>query len=260
MNVLEIARELKARYIVEGVVRKQSDVDHIAVRIFDLKKGGEMWEQLYEGNSKEIFDVRDKISEDVCAYLRDASSREQFIKTKETYIHDHPGDAAALADLAMLLISNDNFRSLGYFQQAIKYDSTNESYYIKAGVVADRLKDGGLARQMGSKGADVLRKKIQAHPDSLDLVASYCIALDVAGQVTTSEHLYDSLMRVYPKDGRLIFNAACNFSRQGKTEKALDALEKLSTFAPGKVRETRSDPDFDNIRMYPRYIKLMSGK
>jgi hypothetical protein len=87
--------------------------------------------------------------------------------------------------------------------------------------------------------------------------------LDVGGQKEFSEHVYDSLMRILPMETnvrtRLFFNAACNLSRQGKAEKALEVLDKLYTFNPGKIRETRSDPDFDNVRMYPRYVKLMDA-
>ena len=104
----------------------------------------------------------------------------------------------------------------------------------------------------------MVRKKLLARPDSAELATSYCIALDVAGRMELSEHLYDSLMILRPKDVRMLFNAACNLSRQGKIDKALDVLEKLQSFAPGKIRETLSDPDFDNVRMMPRYIKILA--
>ena len=259
LNALAIARELKARYIVEGFVRKHSDVDFVSVRIFDLKKGGEMWEQFYRGNIRELFDTRERVCEDVFDCLRDISGSEQELQVLEKNVHDHPENAAANAALAKALIGNDNIRSLYYYQKAIKADSSIESYYINAGIVADRLKESGLAHEFGRAGAAIASKKLRAHPDSMDLATTYCIALDVSGDMAISGHLYDSLMRIYPTATRLFFNAACNFSRQGEAEKAMDVLEKLRSFAPGKLQETRSDPDFDNIRMYPRYIKLMAA-
>ncbi|MFI5265008.1 MAG: tetratricopeptide repeat protein, partial [Candidatus Kapaibacterium sp.] len=243
---------------VEGLVRKRGDVDFVSVRIFDLKKGGEMWEQFYQGNIKELFNTREKVCEDVFNCLRDISNNEQELQVLEKNVQDHPDNAAANAALAKALIGNDNIRSLYFYQKAIKADSTNESYYINAGIVADRLKEN-IAHELGREGAAIAAKKLKAHPDSTDLATTYCIALDVSGQMAISGHLYDSLMRIYPTQVRLFFNAACNFSRQGEAEKAIDVLEKLRSFAPGKLRETRSDPDFDNIRMYPRYVKLMAG-
>jgi len=259
LNPLAIAKELKARYIVEGLVRKHSDVDFVSVRIFDLKKGGEMWEQFYRGNIRELFDTRERVCEDVFNCLRDISTSEKELEVLEKNVRDHPDNALANAALAKALIGNDNIRSLYFYQKAIKADSSNENYFITAGIVADRLKESGLAREFGNAGAAITLKKLKAHPDSMDLATTYCIALDVSGKFALSGHLYDSLMRIYPTATRLYFNAACNLARQGESDKAIDVLEKLRSFAPGKLNETRSDPDFDNIRMYPRYIKLMAS-
>ena len=259
MNPLAIARELKARYIVEGFVRKLSDVEFISVRIFDSKKDGEIWEQFYKSNVREIFDVRDKVCGDIYDFLRSTSEGEVELQKLEKNAIDHPNDAEVNARYATKLIANDNVRSLEFFQRAIKADSSDESYYIRAGIVADRLKDGGLARQFGTLGVEAAGKKLHSHPDSLNLLTTYSIALDVAGRVAAAGHMYDSLLKIYPKDVRLNYNASCNYARQGDADKALDVLEKLFVFAPGKRAEVLSDPDFDNIRMYPRFVKLIGG-
>jgi TolB-like protein len=259
LSSIAIAHELKARYIIEGLVRKKSGVDFISARIYDLKTGGEIWEQFYTGNNMEVLSIREKVSQDVFDYLRAASDEEQGVLALEKKIIAEPTNANVLAELATHLIGIDNIRSLDLFQKAIKYDSTNEQYYIRAGIVADRQKNVDLAHKLGSLGVEVVKRKLQDHPDNIEMATTYCIALDVSGQIGRAEVVYDSLVRLYPKNGRLLFNASCNFSRQGKAEKALDALEKLLTINPGKLRETRSDPDFDNVRMYPRYARLMDA-
>ena len=259
LNPLAIAAELKARYIVEGLVRKSNDVEFISVRILDQKKGGEIWEQFYRGNIKELFDVREKVCGDVYDFLRSTSGGEQELQALEKNAKDHPQNAALNAEYAARLIGNDNIRSLEFFQKAIKADSMDETYYIKAGIVADRMRDGGLAHQFGMLGIEAVRKKLRLHPDSLNLATTYTIALDVAGQVSAAERNYDSLLVLHPNNVRLSYNAACNFARQGKGDKALDVLEKLLPIASGKRGEVLSDPDFDNIRSNPRYYKLVYG-
>jgi len=259
LTPLSIAKELKVRYIVEGLVRKYQDVDFISVRIFDLKKGGEIWEQFYKGNIRELFDIREKVCGDVYDFLRSTSGEEQELQALEKNAMDYPDNAEANARYATRLIGNDNVRSLDFFQRAIKADSSDESFYIRAGIVADRIKDGGLALKFGKLGVAVAEKKLRLHPDSLNLATTYTIALDVSGQAAAAERIYDSLIMLHPKDVRLNYNAACNFARQGKIDKAFDVLEKLLPIAPAKRGEVRSDPDFDNIRMYPRYVKLMAS-
>ena len=134
----------------------------------------------------------------------------------------------------------------------------NVTYYINAGIVADRQKDGYKSHEFGKKALDVARKKLVLFPDSNTLLINYMVAVDLSGNIAGAEHLYDSLLRIHPTDIRLIYNAACNLAKQGKADLTLDLLEKLFPIAPGKKGEVLSDPDFDNIRMYPRYAKLMS--
>jgi TolB-like protein len=254
LNSLAIARELDTRYIVEGVVRKRDNVNFISVRIFDLKKAGEVWEEFYSGNINELFSVREKISDDVTGYLRNASEGEQAVMVMEQKIASQPNDPKLYAQLANHLLGSDNVRSLDLFHKAIKLDSNNVTYYIQAGIVADRQKDGGLANSFGNAGIRHAKELLKAHPDSTPLIISYTIALGLTNQNETAEKIYDSLIHIYPKDVRLLYNYACCYAKQGKADQAINILEKI----PGKRREVRSDPDFDNIRMYPRYIKYMT--
>ncbi len=259
LNALSIAKELKVRYVIEGLVRKLHDVNFVSVRIFDAKKGGELWEQFYSGNNKELFVIREKVCADVFDFLHGVSEDEEGIRKLEQNITSHPNDASAYAELANRLVAGDNNRALDLFEKAIKYDSTNVTYYLNAGIVADRQKDGMRAKQFGRLAAQVAEKKLRSYPDSNNLVTNYVIALDLSGQHTLAERMYDSLLLIRPTDTRLMYNAACNFAKQGKADKTFDLLEKLFPLAPGKKAEVKSDPDFDNVRMYPRYLKLISG-
>ncbi len=254
LNSLAIARELDSRYIVEGSVRKRDNVNFISVRIFDLKKAGEVWEEFYSGNINELFSVREKISDDVTGYLRIASETERDVASMEQKIALQPNDPKLYAQLANHLLGSDNIRSLDLFHKAIKLDSNNVTYYIQAGIVADRQKDGNLANAFGNAAIKRAKEQLKQNPDSTALIISYTIALGLASQNETAEKIYDSLLHKYPKDVRLLYNFACCYAKQGKADQALNILEKI----PGKRREVRSDPDFDNIRMYPRYIKYMT--
>ncbi|MEP7236006.1 MAG: TIR domain-containing protein [Ignavibacteriota bacterium] len=259
LNSIAIAGELNARYIVEGLVRKSHDLNLVAVRIYDLKKGGEVWEQSYSGSNTELFGIREKVSMDVFGFIRGTSGEENTVRIAEENLSAHPNDPSAYASLGSRLVATDNTRALYLFQKAIKLDSQNVSYYLSAGIVAVRQKDNGLAKDFGKLAVNVAKKKVGLHPDSLNLVINYLIALDLAEQGTLAEHLYDSLLHIYPTDVRLNYNAACCYAQQSKADKTVDVLEKLFPIAHGKISEVRSDPDFDNIRANPRYIKLMGS-
>ncbi|MFI5262937.1 MAG: TIR domain-containing protein [Candidatus Kapaibacterium sp.] len=259
LNSFAIARELNARYIVEGLVRKSHDLNFVSVRIYDLKKGGEIWEQSYSGGNGELFSIREKVCSDIFGFLRGTAGEENTIRLAEENLAAHPNDPAAYASLGNRLVASDNIRALDLFQKAIKLDSENVSYYLNAGIVAVRQKDNGLAKDFGKLAVAVAEKKLKSYPDSVTLITNYLIALDLAELIPRAERMYDSLLILYPSDVRLNYNAACCFAQQGKGDRAVDILERLFPIAPGKRSEVRSDPDFDNIRMNPRFIKLMAG-
>ena len=143
------------------------------------------------------------------------------------------------------------------FDRAIQLDSNNIAYYISASIVADRA--GLDSKRYANAALALCQKRMQVYPDSVGLTSAYATALDLAGMHDRAEGIYDSLVRIYPSNANLNYNAACCLAKQGKADSAMDILEKLFTFAPGKRGEVLSDPDFDNIRSFPRYQKVMYG-
>ena len=86
------------------------------------------------------------------------------------------------------------------------------------------------------------------------------MALDMVGQRTEAEVIYDSLLKLCPNDVRLNYNAACCFAKDAKVTRSLDILEHLFPLNGGKRNEVLSDPDFDNIRSDARYQSIMHGQ
>lgn len=258
LNPMAIANELHARFMVDGLVRKARDVNYISVRVFDAKKGGQVWEQTYCGNNRVLFALREHVCNELLGFLYDVTNTEREIQQSEQEIARHPNNASEIAHLATRLMGSDKARSLALFDRAIKLDSSNISYYLNAGIVAERASDG-RSREYGQLALPIARKQLKMFPDSGNLSINYVVALDVAGESAQAGAIYDSLLRLHPTDVRLHYNAACCFSRIGNTDHALDLLQQLLTLAPGKRGEVQSDPDFDNIRSSPRYLNLVYG-
>jgi TolB-like protein len=255
LNALAIGEELNARFIVEGTVRKSHNLNFVCVRIFDRKRGGPIWEGLFKGNSKELFTIKESVSNEVYGNLAGIVSEENEIQTVEQKIAANPKDVKLISWLGVRLIGTDKVRSLELLKRAIELDSMNISYVIYAGIVGTRQNDRGVSRDYGEKAVVLSRKLMKMYPDSEELVTNYALALDMAERNTDAEHIFDSLLQIKPKDIRLLYNAACCYAKQAKTDKALDLLDRLFIIAPGKRNEVISDPDFDNIRLSPRYIK-----
>ncbi|HZK77067.1 MAG TPA: TIR domain-containing protein [Candidatus Kapabacteria bacterium] len=257
LNALAIAKALKARFTIEGLVRKSHDVSFVSVRIIDAKKGGEIWEHSYSGNNSELFSIRDRVSSDLTGILYGVTSDEAEVIQAEQDVAKHPNDAKVCAKLATMLLASDKTRSFNLFQRAIELDSSNIAYYVSAGIVAER--NGTDPKPFGRLAAALCAKRMASYPDSVNLTATYAISLDLAGSHGPAQEIYDSLLRRNPSDVRLNYNAACCFAKQGRADSAVAILKRLFVFAPGKRGEVQSDPDFDNIRSFPGYQTLMYG-
>lgn len=66
-RVQDVARELGARYVVEGSVRRDRDRVRISAQLIDGHTGQNVWAHRYDRELTDIFDIQDELSETICA-------------------------------------------------------------------------------------------------------------------------------------------------------------------------------------------------
>jgi TolB-like protein len=65
VDVKQVGRELGARYVLEGSVRRAGSRVRITGQLVDAATGGHLWAQRYEGALDDIFDLQDRITESI---------------------------------------------------------------------------------------------------------------------------------------------------------------------------------------------------
>lgn len=65
----EIARQLGARYLVEGSLRKSSDRLRVSAHLVDADSGGQMWAERYDLQMADAFAIQDEIAERVAGAI-----------------------------------------------------------------------------------------------------------------------------------------------------------------------------------------------
>jgi len=68
-DVRMVATELRARYVVEGSVRRSGDKVRITVQLIDAKKGDHLWAERYDRELSDIFAVQDEIATTISATI-----------------------------------------------------------------------------------------------------------------------------------------------------------------------------------------------
>jgi adenylate cyclase len=68
-DVREIGRMLGARYVLEGSVRRAGNRVRLAAQLIDSLNGGHVWADRFEGDLDDVFELQDRITQDIVAAL-----------------------------------------------------------------------------------------------------------------------------------------------------------------------------------------------
>ena len=72
MNLKEVSEELRARYIVEGSVRKGGQRVRITAQLIDAYSDHHLWSKKWDRNIDDIFEVQDEVSASIAAQVNPA--------------------------------------------------------------------------------------------------------------------------------------------------------------------------------------------
>jgi tetratricopeptide (TPR) repeat protein len=85
-------------------------------------------------------------------------------------------------------------------------------------------------------------------------------ALGRLGEQSRSLEWAQRALAIDPEDCGILYNVACTYALQGKTEEAINCLEKAMTHALWYKRWALHDSDLDPLRSHPRFQSLMERK
>lgn len=69
VNVRDVARDLGARYVVEGSVRKARNRIRVTVQLIDAEVDGHIWAERYDRELADIFEIQDELTSAIVATL-----------------------------------------------------------------------------------------------------------------------------------------------------------------------------------------------
>jgi adenylate cyclase len=70
IDVQRVGRELGVRYVLEGSVQKAGNRLRITVQLIDAASGTHVWADRFDGSLEDVFDLQDKITEQVAGALQ----------------------------------------------------------------------------------------------------------------------------------------------------------------------------------------------
>jgi len=107
------------------------------------------------------------------------------------------------------------------------------------------------------RGWQRAEKHLELHPDDARALYMGANALSRLGERSRSLDWAGRALAIDPEDCGILYNIACVYAILGKSEEAIDCLDKAMTHAFWYHRWAQHDSDLDSLRTHPRFQALM---
>ncbi|MFI5263299.1 MAG: TPR end-of-group domain-containing protein [Candidatus Kapaibacterium sp.] len=130
-DALTIARELGARYLAGGSVRKFNDNIRISARLVDASINREIWAQTYKGKLDDIFDIQEQVAQQIADALKlKLSLTEKVALTKRSTDNAQAFDLYLRGKEYLYQLTKKSVEySIQLFEKAIQLDSRYAAAY-----------------------------------------------------------------------------------------------------------------------------------
>ena len=236
-NVRDIGKELGVAYLLEGSVQKVGNRLRITVQLIETEGGAHVWSARYDGTMDDIFDLQDRITEQVAGALQPSIRLAEIERSRRK----RPQDLGAY-DYAMramphvwALEKDESTKALDLLDKALEIDPAYPLALSLAGWChaqrsvynwADDIPESQrLARTLAERAAD--------------LSGDDALILTVLGAVHTFLRNYGTARVLLERAVALDANAAWAWSRLGwldvysdRPEQAIEKFERALRLSP----------------------------
>jgi TolB-like protein len=153
VKIQQIGKELGARYVLEGSVRKANHNVRINAQLIDATTGHHLWADRYDSNIRDIFDLQDKITQNIAASLAVKLTEEEQDRLTQKETNNIEAYEAFLkgSNIANSLRNDvEKFvESLPWFEKAVELDP---DYSLAYAALAETYIFGsafGIQRELG---------------------------------------------------------------------------------------------------------------
>ena len=232
-DIKTIGRELGARHIIEGSVRKFGDNLRITADLIEVESGTQLWAETYKGKLADVFDIQEQVSKQIVdALLVKLTPSEKVVLTKRATLDPEAFDCNLRARNFLYRRTKQSVQfAIQLFQKATQLDPRYAAAYA------------GLAEAYASLYQDFDRNEHH---------------LDRAIESSLKALMYDSsLPEAYAALGLAYWNKDSFEEGLEASRKAieLDPNNFLGYWILGRIYHT-TDRDGDAVEMFQKVIAL----
>ncbi len=186
VNIKQVGRELGARYVLEGSVRKAGNRVRITAQLIEALNSAHLWADRFDGSLEDIFDLQDEVATSVAGVIEPALQAAETMRSADRPTHDLTAYDLYLRAYEIVLSSGKDLpQALRLLDQAIDRDPGYAPALALGAVGHLRLCVGGLSKDPQAdrrRGADLAHRALQVARDDPSTLANACLALAYFGE------------------------------------------------------------------------------
>jgi TolB-like protein/Flp pilus assembly protein TadD len=131
LDIVSLGRELNARYLLQGTVRKFKNDLKISIALIDVEKDAQLWADIYHGKIEDVFGIQEQVSKKIVKSLQlKLTPKEKVALSKRATMNSDAYDANLRArEFLFRYTKSYLLLAIDLFQNAIDLDSKYAAAY-----------------------------------------------------------------------------------------------------------------------------------
>ena len=243
-----ISKELNARYLVEGNVRKGGNKVRISTKLIDADKDTQIWSQNWDRSLEDIFEIQDEVSQKVAVIISPALKANEI---KNLEVRKKVNLSAWDENLqAQSYRSKSNYtqglnkktkleyglKAIEHCEKAISLDENlAEAHIILSQSLVERIFEPSLNSEREENEKKYYEHSEKAYlldPDNPDAIMMKSLQFYLKKDPERFMELIQKALEVNPNHPRSLQMYSIGLLRQGKYDEAIDRIKQAMEIAP----------------------------
>ena len=239
VRVQDIGKELGARYVVEGSVRRAGRRVRITVQLIDANDGNHLWAERYDRELTEVFDLQDELTETIVATLPGRLEQAEVDQVNRKPPRDMMAYDYVLRGKIYhhRFTPKDNAEGLKVLDMAIELDPE----FAPAHAWKACLSRQALARGWGETGnlyeqaVDSVNKGLALDQNDIEVHRILCEIAIAEERWEDAELHHGKAFLLNPNDARIVAQRGELYTRLGSPSDGAQWIEKAMRLDPFEI-------------------------
>ncbi|CAB1059125.1 Adenylate cyclase (EC [Olavius sp. associated proteobacterium Delta 1] len=236
IKIQQIAQELRARYVVEGSVRKAGNRVRITAQLIDASTERHLWAKTYDHEFKDIFNLQDEIAQQIVAALNIKSRNAEQARAWRVPTENLTAYDFLLRGLSHFsrLTKEEYAKAKVMFERAIELDSEFASAYVLLGYA--HLMDYAFGSSRDPRTleqvSDLARKAMSLDDSSAKAHVLLADVYRAKGRFEQAISQAERALSLNPSDPSAYRSMGNALNSVGRSEEAVKAIKKAMDLDP----------------------------